>query len=74
MEIIKAAAKNKKVNKIFVNPAIKVWMCENEGPLDRKWLMKVRPEKGHRESQPERGPGVAGAVSARDLNCAAAEW
>ena len=49
MAIIKAAAKNTKVNKIFVNPAIKVWLCENEGPSDRKWLMKVRPEKGHRE-------------------------
>ena len=49
MAIIKAAAKNTKVNKIFVNPAIKVWLCKNEGPLDRKWLMKVRPEKGHRE-------------------------
>ena len=49
MAIIKAAAKNDKVNKIFVNAAIKVWMCKNEGPIDRKWLMKVRPEKGHRE-------------------------
>ena len=49
MAIIKAAAKNAKVNKIFVNPAIKVWLCENEGSSDRKWLMKVRPEKGHRE-------------------------
>ncbi len=33
MALIKAAAKNEKVNKIFVNPAIKVWLCENEGPF-----------------------------------------
>ena len=49
MDILKTAAKDKRVNKIFVNAAIKVWMCKNAGSEDRSWLMKIRPERGHRE-------------------------
>ena len=49
MEILKAAAKDERVNKIFVNAAIKVWMCKNAGLVDRSWLMKIRPERGHSE-------------------------
>ena len=49
MDILKAAAKDKRVNKIFVNAAIKVWMCKNAGSENRSWLMKIRPERGHSE-------------------------
>ena len=49
MAILKAAAQDERVNKIFVNAAIKVWMCKNAGSVDRSWLMKIRPEKGHSE-------------------------
>jgi penicillin-insensitive murein endopeptidase len=49
MDILKAAAKDERVNKIFVNAAIKVWMCKNAGSEDRSWLMKIRPERGHSE-------------------------
>ena len=49
MDILKAAAKDNRVNKIFVNAAIKVWMCKNAGSEDRSWLMKIRPERGHSE-------------------------
>ena len=49
MDILKTAAKDKRVNKIFVNAAIKVWMCKNAGSEDRSWLMKIRPERGHSE-------------------------
>ena len=49
MDILKIAAKDERVNKIFVNAAIKVWMCKNAGSEDRSWLMKIRPERGHSE-------------------------
>ena len=49
MSILKAAAQDERVNKIFVNAAIKVWMCKNAGSEDRSWLMKIRPERGHSE-------------------------
>ena len=49
MDILKIAAKDERVNKIFVNAAIKVWMCKNAGLEDRSWLMKIRPERGHSE-------------------------
>ena len=49
MNILKAAAKDDRVNKIFVNAAIKVWMCKNANSEDRAWLMKIRPERGHSE-------------------------
>ena len=49
MDILRLAAKDERVNKIFVNAAIKVWMCKNAGSEDRSWLMKIRPERGHSE-------------------------
>ena len=49
MDILKTAATDERVNKIFVNAAIKVWMCKNAALEDRSWLMKIRPERGHRE-------------------------
>jgi penicillin-insensitive murein DD-endopeptidase len=44
--IIKAAAKDPQVSRIFVNPAIKKALCRGAG-RDRAWLTKVRPWYGH---------------------------
>jgi len=44
--IIRAAAKDPQVERIFVNAAIKKALCR-EGGIDRAWLHKVRPMWGH---------------------------
>jgi penicillin-insensitive murein endopeptidase len=44
--IIKAAAKDPQVSRIFINPAIKKALCREAG-RDRAWLKKVRPWYGH---------------------------
>lgn len=45
-EIMKAAAKDKRVARIFVFPGAKVQMCK-EAKGNRKWLRKIRPWWGH---------------------------
>jgi penicillin-insensitive murein endopeptidase len=42
MKLLKRAASYPEVARIFVNPAIKKYICDNAGP-DRKWIGKVRP-------------------------------
>lgn len=44
--LIKLAAQDPRVNRIFVNPAIKVKLCNTAGS-DRNWLQKIRPWYGH---------------------------
>jgi penicillin-insensitive murein endopeptidase len=44
--IVKAAAEDPRVERIFVNPAIKKALCR-ETTGDRTWLSKVRPYWGH---------------------------
>ena len=46
MAILKAAAKDKAVDRIFVAAAVKIEMCKKAG-RDRKWLAKIRPLYGH---------------------------
>jgi penicillin-insensitive murein endopeptidase len=46
LEIIKLAAKDRRVQRIFVNAAIKKAICR-EATGDRSWLAKVRPMYGH---------------------------
>jgi penicillin-insensitive murein DD-endopeptidase len=46
MEVIKAAAEDAMVERIFVNAAIKKALCREAG-TDRAWLHKVRPWWGH---------------------------
>jgi penicillin-insensitive murein endopeptidase len=46
LAVIKAAALDPLVERIFVNPAIKKAMCREAGS-DRAWLTKVRPYWGH---------------------------
>ncbi|WP_127956952.1 penicillin-insensitive murein endopeptidase [Serratia microhaemolytica] len=45
--LIKLAAQDSKVTRIFVHPAIKQQLCQEAGS-DRNWLHKVRPWFGHR--------------------------
>jgi penicillin-insensitive murein DD-endopeptidase len=44
--VIKAAARNPRVERIFVNAAIKKALCRDADP-DREWMTKVRPYWGH---------------------------
>lgn len=46
LALIRLAAKERAVARIFVNPAIKVALCREAG-ADRGWLAKVRPMWGH---------------------------
>lgn len=45
-QILKAAAKDKRVARIFIFPGAKVWMCKHEKG-NRAWLRKIRPWWGH---------------------------
>jgi penicillin-insensitive murein endopeptidase len=68
--LIKAAASEPRVERIFVNPALKVALCREAGS-DRSWLNKVRPIWGHnyhfhiRMSCP---PGVEGCAGQEPPN------
>jgi penicillin-insensitive murein endopeptidase len=44
--VIKAAARDPHVERIFVNAAIKKALCRDKDP-DRAWMSKVRPYWGH---------------------------
>ncbi|MEM9851048.1 MAG: penicillin-insensitive murein endopeptidase, partial [Pseudomonadota bacterium] len=46
MEVIKAAASDKRVDRIFVTAPAKIWMCNNARG-NKRWLQKVRPFWGH---------------------------
>lgn len=46
MSLIRLAAQDRRVERIFVNPAIKQAICR-EAKGDRAWLNKVRPFYGH---------------------------
>ena len=46
-QLIKLAAQDSEVTRIFVHPAIKQKLCDTAG-TDRTWLRKVRPWFGHR--------------------------
>lgn len=46
-QLIKLAAQDPNVARIFVNPAIKQQLCVSTQGEDRSWLRKVRPWGGH---------------------------
>lgn len=46
-EIMKAAASDPRVDRIFVAAAVKIEMCKTAKASDKKWLQKIRPEAGH---------------------------
>jgi len=45
--LLKAAASDPRVDRIFVAAAIKIEICKTAKPADKKWLQKVRPVAGH---------------------------
>jgi penicillin-insensitive murein endopeptidase len=46
MEVLRLAASDPRVARIFVFPGAKVWMCDN-ATGDRSWLRRIRPANGH---------------------------
>ena len=45
--LLKAAASDPRVDRIFVAAAIKIEICKTAKNSDRKWLQKLRPVAGH---------------------------
>ena len=46
-KVLRAAARDEAVGRIFVNAAIKRRLCETRGEDDADWLRKIRPWWGH---------------------------
>lgn len=46
MEVLKAAASDAAVERIFITAPAKIWMCKN-AKGNKKWLQKIRPLYGH---------------------------
>lgn len=64
-QLIKLAAQDHEVTRIFVNPAIKQRLCEDAGS-DRAWLQKVRPWFGHRAHMHVRLRCPAGSLECKE--------
>ena len=47
MQVLKKAAMDPRVDRIFITAAAKVEMCENAGSNDQRWLQKLRPWYQH---------------------------
>ncbi len=45
--LLKTAASDPRVDRIFVAAAVKIEMCKSATPDDTKWLQKIRPIEGH---------------------------
>lgn len=63
--LIKLAAEDREVTRIFVNPAIKQRLCLDAG-TDRDWLRKVRPWFQHRAHMHVRLRCPAGSLECQD--------
>lgn len=48
-EVLKAAASDPRVDRIFVAAAIKIEMCKTASAADAKWLQHIRPEANHQD-------------------------
>lgn len=46
-ELLKQAASDPRVDRIFVAAAVKIEMCKTAKRSDKKWLQKIRPVAGH---------------------------
>ncbi len=45
--LLRAAASDPRVDRVFVAAAVKIEMCRTATPADRGWLQKIRPLYGH---------------------------
>jgi penicillin-insensitive murein DD-endopeptidase len=45
--LLKEAASDPRVDRIFVAAAVKIEMCKTASASDKKWLQKIRPVAGH---------------------------
>ncbi len=45
--LLRAAASDKRVDRIFVAAAVKIEMCKTATEADTRWLQKIRPVVGH---------------------------
>lgn len=45
--LMKAAASDPRVDRVFVAAAVKIEMCKTATAADTKWLQKIRPIEGH---------------------------
>jgi penicillin-insensitive murein endopeptidase len=61
VRLIKAVTEDPRVERVFVNPALKAALCRDPAP-DRSWLNKVRPTWGHNYHFHVRITCPAGAV------------
>jgi penicillin-insensitive murein endopeptidase len=48
-QMLKAAASDPRVDRIFVAAAIKIEMCKTATAADAKWLQHIRPEANHQD-------------------------
>lgn len=45
--LLRAAASDPRIDRIFVAAAVKIEMCKTATAADKKWLQKIRPVAGH---------------------------
>ncbi|MBS8228443.1 penicillin-insensitive murein endopeptidase [Vannielia litorea] len=45
--VLELAARDPAVDRIFVTPPVKIFLCERAKRRDKKWLQKIRPLYGH---------------------------
>ena len=48
-EVLKAAASDPRVDRVFVAAAIKLELCKTATPADTAWMQRIRPEAGHQD-------------------------
>ncbi|MGV8985651.1 MAG: penicillin-insensitive murein endopeptidase [Cypionkella sp.] len=48
-EVLKAAASDPRVDRIFIAAAVKLEICKTARRSDTKWLQRLRPEAGHQD-------------------------
>ena len=46
-QVLRAAANDDRVDRIFVAAAIKIELCRTATPADTEWLQRIRPLQGH---------------------------
>jgi len=66
--LIRRAASDKRVARIFVNPTIKKALCDFEKSRDRAWLRKIRPWWGHHYHFHVRLACPKGSAGCKDQN------